>query len=53
MSANTKNSMGRTLALTLLGLLALLAGVKWLVVLVPAAMLVWFGAPPGLRIGRN
>jgi hypothetical protein len=53
MNANFKRSIGSTLLLVLLGLLAFLAGAKWLVVLVPAAVLVWFGASPALRSGRN
>jgi hypothetical protein len=32
---------------------AFLTGVKSLVVLVPIAALVWFGASPVLRSGRN
>ena len=53
MSASTKNSLSRTLLLVLLGLIALLIGMKSLPVLVPAALLVWFGASPALRSGRN
>jgi hypothetical protein len=50
---NSKKSMAGTLILILLGLVALFVGVKWLVVLIPAAMLVWYGASPVLRSGRN
>ena len=46
MSATAKNSIGRTVLLVLLGLAAFLIGVKSLVVLVPAAMLIRFGASP-------
>ncbi|HEY1678946.1 MAG TPA: hypothetical protein VGG04_14615 [Candidatus Sulfotelmatobacter sp.] len=53
MSANTRNSLSRTLLLVLLGFIATLAGVKSLVILVPAAMLVWFGDVRALRRGRN
>jgi len=53
MSANAKKSMTGTMALILLGLLTLITGGKWLVVLVPAAMLVWYGARPAMRSGRN
>jgi hypothetical protein len=45
--------MARTIILILLGIIALIAGVKSLVVLIPAAMLVYFGTDPALRSGRN
>jgi len=53
MSAKTKKSMSATIALILLGMLALLMGEKWLAVLIPAAALVWYGAAAKLRRGRN
>jgi low affinity Fe/Cu permease len=53
MSANSKKSMGWTVVLILLGMAALYAGSKWLAVLIPAAVLVWYGAGPMLRSGRN
>ena len=53
MSANTKKSMGGTIALILFGIGALLGGVKWLVLLIPAAAVVWYSAGPRLRRGRN
>ncbi|HUD64155.1 MAG TPA: hypothetical protein VMQ17_06250 [Candidatus Sulfotelmatobacter sp.] len=53
MSADSKKSMGWTIVLVLLGVVALVGGVKWLVLLVPAAMLIWYGAGPILRSGRN
>jgi len=53
MSANTKKSMSATIALVLLGMLVLFTGEKSLVVLIPAAVLVWYGAAPSLRSGRN
>ena len=53
MSANSKKSIVRTLALILLGIIALVAGVKSLIVLVPAALLVYFGTDPVLRSGRS
>jgi hypothetical protein len=53
MSVNAKKSMGWTSVLILLGLVALFAGAKWLVVLIPAAMMVWYGVGPTLRSGRN
>jgi len=53
MSANTKKSMSATITLVLLGMLVLFTGEKSLVVLIPAAVLVWYGAAPSLRSGRN
>jgi len=53
MSANTKKSMSAAVALILFGMLALFTGEKWLGVLIPAAVLVWYGAAPKLRSGRN
>jgi hypothetical protein len=53
MSRDSKKSVGWTTVLILLGLAALFAGQKWLVLLIPAAILVWYGAGPGLRSGRN
>jgi p-aminobenzoyl-glutamate transporter AbgT len=53
MSANAKKSMSATVTLILFGMLALFTGEKWLVVLIPAAALVWYGAASKLRSGRN
>lgn len=53
MSANSKKSMGWMLVLILLGMAALYAGSTWLSLLIPAALLVWFTAKPGLGTGRN
>jgi hypothetical protein len=53
MSANSKKSLGSTILLIFLGLAALVGGAKWLVLLVPAALLVWYGSGPVLRRGRN
>jgi hypothetical protein len=53
MAANTKTSITATLALVLLGLLVLVAGEKSLILLIPAAALVWYKAAPRLRSGRN
>jgi len=52
MSVDAKKSIGSTVTLIVLGLLALCAGPKWLIVLVPAAVLVWYGFVPVAR-GRN
>jgi hypothetical protein len=53
MSVNSKKSMGWTAVLILLGLVALFGGEKWLVVLIPAAIFVWYGAGPIIRGSRN
>lgn len=53
MSRNSKKSMGWMMVLILLGLVALFVGEKWLVLLIPAAILVWYGAGPSLRSGRS
>ncbi len=53
MSMNSKKSIAWTIVLIFLGLIALVGGDKWLVVLIPAAIMVWYGAGPALRRGRN
>jgi hypothetical protein len=53
MSANSKKSMGWTILLIILGMAALYGGTKWLSLLIPAALFVWFTAKPTLRTGRN
>jgi len=53
MSTNSKKSMGWAVVLILLGMAALYGGEKWLSLLVPAALLVWYTAKPRLRTGRN
>ena len=53
MSANSKKSIGWSVLLMLLGIVALYVGTKSLVLLIPAATLVWYGAKPVLRSGRN
>lgn len=53
MSINAKKSMGWTVVLILLGMAALYAGTKWLSLLIPAAIFVWYTAKPGLGTGRN
>jgi hypothetical protein len=53
MSMDSKKSMGWTLLLILLGIAALYGGSRWLALLIPAALLVWYGAGPLLRGGRN
>jgi hypothetical protein len=53
MSVNAKKSLGSTVVLIFLGMPALYGGEKWLILLVPAAVLVWYGASPRFRTGRN
>lgn len=53
MSANSKKSIGWSAVLLLLGIGALYGGSKWLALLIPAALLVWYGAGTRLRTGRN
>jgi len=53
MSSNSKKSMVWTIILIVLGMAALFSGAKWLSLLIPAAMFVWFAAKPSLRTGRN
>jgi hypothetical protein len=53
MSMNAKKSMAGTLVLVVLGLLALFVGAKWLVALIPAALIVWFAGVPAMRSARK
>jgi hypothetical protein len=53
MSLNLKKSIGWCAVLMLLGVAALFAGANWLVLLIPAASLVWYGAMPSFRSGRH
>jgi Na+/H+ antiporter NhaC len=53
MSSKSRKSMAWTVVLILLGVAALFGGAKWLSLLIPAAMFVWFAAKPSLRTGRN
>ena len=53
MSRNSKQSMAWTLVLIFFGLVALFGGVRWAIVLIPAAVLIWYAAAPRLRSGRN
>lgn len=53
MSSDAKKHYGFSLLLLALGFLALYGGVRWLIVLIPAAALVWYAALPKLRRGRN
>ena len=54
MSATEKKGWGSTIVLMILGVLALYGGVRWLMFLIPLALLLWY--VPGarnLRRGRN
>jgi len=57
MSAESKKGFGSTLALIFLGVLALYVGAHWLLVLIPAAFLIWYSAAAGgsgkFRRSRN
>jgi hypothetical protein len=53
MSADTKKSTGATAIFILLGLAALFGGAGWLTLLIPAAVVVWYGAGSAWRTGRN
>lgn len=52
MTVNFQKSL-RGLVLVALGVLALYVGPKSLVLLVPAAGVIWWSAGPKLRSGRN
>ena len=49
MSADAKRSYGSTIALLVLGILALYASGRWLMLLVPAALAVCYLARPAFR----
>jgi hypothetical protein len=53
MSMDSKKSIGFATVLIILGLIALFTGAKSLAVLIPAALLVWYGAGSALTSGRN
>lgn len=53
MSANSKKTMGWMIVLIVLGMAALYGGSKWLGLIIPAAIFVWFTAKPDLKTGRN
>jgi hypothetical protein len=54
MSTETKRGYGLTFAMIILGVLALYGGMRWLVVLVPAAILLWYASTRTvLTRGRN
>jgi hypothetical protein len=53
MSADSKKSTGATVILIILGLAAIFGGARWLALLIPAAVLVWYRAGSAWRTGRN
>ena len=53
MHQNSRQSAGWAIVLIVFGIVAFFGGVKWLIFLIPAAMLIWFGVGPTLRTGRN
>ncbi len=54
MSADAKKGYGLTMVLLILGVLALYAGARWLLLLIPAAALVWYaGSGVSYRRSRN
>jgi hypothetical protein len=44
MSAEAKRGYGSTIILMILGVLALYSGARWLMLLIPVALLVWYAA---------
>jgi hypothetical protein len=53
MSADLRKSTSATAIFVMLGIAALFGGAQWLTVLIPAAILVWYGAGSTRRTGRN
>jgi hypothetical protein len=53
MKPNSKKSFASALLLILLGVAAWLGGAKMLIVLIPAALLVWYGTAPTWGSNRN
>ena len=53
MSRDNKKSVGLAIILMLLGVLAVYGGLHSLMVLIPAAMVVWYEAKTILGSGRN
>ena len=52
-NTHSKKSLATAMVLVLLGVVAIIGGVKWLTLLVPIALLICYGAAPTLRSGRN
>lgn len=53
MSRESKKSASWAIVLVLLGLLAFYGGTRWLLVLIPVALMIWRIAGPAMRTGRN
>ena len=53
MRGSTTQSTGWAIVLIVFGVVTFFGGVRWLIPLIPAAMLIWFRVVPGLRTGRN
>ncbi|HEV3510752.1 MAG TPA: hypothetical protein VGS05_03550 [Candidatus Sulfotelmatobacter sp.] len=52
MHTNNKSLLW-AVVLVFLGIIAIVGGTKWLALLIPAAMLIWYGAGPMLGSSRN
>jgi len=50
---DAKKTIGRSIILIFLGIAALWGGVQSLVLLIPAALVVWYSARPVPQSGRN
>jgi hypothetical protein len=53
MSAEARKSYGWTCILLLLGLIAFYGGAPWLLVVIPAAIVLWLSCPNGIGNTRN
>ena len=53
MSINSRKSLVWTVLLVAMGIVALFAGARSLILLIPAATLVWYEARTMIRGGRN
>jgi len=54
MSADARKGYGSTIVLMILGVLALYGGASWLLLLIPAAVLVWYATTGAMfRRSRN
>lgn len=53
MSRESNKSASWAIVLVLLGLLAFYGGTRWLLVLIPVALMIWGIAGPAVRTGRN
>ena len=53
MSAQAKKGYGSMLLLLALGIVTLFAGAESLVLVIPAAVAIWYAARPTLGNGRN